>query len=118
MAYMRQPPMPSGSRPKRRGPQALPPLHANIDPLSGPLKLGEAGGLMRNAAQTVRKLADADELEWVGDCICGFSLKAYWDRKRVKGKRPSAQPTEGRRGRRRPRGSTKKVASQDEGETA
>ena len=112
MAYMRQPPMPSGPKPKRRGPQALPPLPANIDPLSGPLKLGEAG---RTVAQTVRKLADADELEWVGDCICSFILKAHWDRKRVKGKRPSAQPTEGRRGRRRPRGSTKKV---DEGETA
>jgi hypothetical protein len=73
---------------------------------------------MRKTAQTVRKLADAGELEWVGDCIWGPSIKAYWDRNRVQGKRSSAQPTEGRRGRGRPRGRTKKAASRDEGETA
>jgi hypothetical protein len=110
--------MPSDTKPKRRGPQPPPPLSTNIDPLSGPLKLGEAGGVMRKAAQTVRKLADAGELECVANCIWGPSIKTYWDRNRVKGKRPSAQPTEGRRGRGRPRGSTKKVASQNEGEAA
>jgi hypothetical protein len=44
MAHLRQPPMPSDTKPKRRGPQPPPPLSTNIDPLSGPLKHGEAGG--------------------------------------------------------------------------
>jgi hypothetical protein len=92
-------------KPKRRGPQPPPPIPAGVDPLAGPLKLNEAGGVMRKAPQTVRKLADAGELEWVGGDIWGPSIQRYWDRHRVAGPRPELQgtPKPGKRGRGRPK---------------
>jgi hypothetical protein len=74
---------------KRRGPKPPPPVPEGVDPLAGPLRLEEAGGVMRKSPQTVRKLADLGELEWVDTFIWGPSVASYFERHRVAGKRPA-----------------------------
>jgi hypothetical protein len=90
--------------PKRCGPRPPPPVPAGIDPLSGALRIAEAGGVIRKSPATVRKLADAGELEWIAGkppTIWGPSIVAYWERNRIVGKRPSVvkAPEPGKRGR-------------------
>jgi hypothetical protein len=93
------------NKPKRRAPRPLPPRPEGLSLLDGPLKLNEASGVMRKAPQTIRKLANAGELEWVDDNIWGPSIQRYWDRRRVTGPRPSLAkpPKPGKRRRGRPR---------------
>jgi hypothetical protein len=70
------------TKPKRRGPPP-PPLPVHIDPLSGPLKIGEAASVMRMGASTVRKHIIAGRLEGIrGGFVWGPSIRAFWDRER------------------------------------
>jgi hypothetical protein len=93
------PSKPEPARKLRSGPKPLPPRPDGVDPLSGPLKLDEAAGVMRKAPQTVRRLADRGELTWVGDLIWGPSIRAYWARNLVTGKRSPTPPVKRKRGR-------------------
>jgi hypothetical protein len=86
-------------KPKRGGPKPLPPRPEGVNPLSGPLKLAEAAGIMRKAPQTVRRLADRGELTWVDALIWGPSIRAYWARNLVTGKRSPTPQVKRKRGR-------------------